>query len=109
MTRKQTERAEAPHPSHTHGTDAGVVAGELVGAILGSVAGPAGTVAGMVVGAIAGALTGHVLEEDEHRARLHDEELDETIGVSGGDIGAARPTVPPGPAPAPENASVDNK
>lgn len=65
------------------------MAGELVGAVVGSAGGPVGTIAGMVVGAVVGALTGRVLEEEGRESRTHDEELDEVIGVTGGDLGAA--------------------
>lgn len=70
-----------------------------------SAAGPVGTVAGMVVGAMAGALTGHVLEDEGRRARTHDEELDEAIGVTGGDLGAARADAPPARIGTPSIAS----
>ena len=101
MKRKQATPAKT---SHHHGTEVGAVAGELVGAVVGSAAGPAGTVAGMVLGAIAGALTGHVLEDEHRRAQVHDEELDETIGVTGGDLGAARANALPGPTGKPSLA-----
>ncbi len=77
--------------SHTHGAEAGTVAGEVVGALVGSAAGPAGTVAGMLIGAAAGALAGEVIDREAERASGHDAELDETIGVSKGDIGRPAP------------------
>jgi hypothetical protein len=103
---KSKKRKQARPTQHdTHGTEAGAIAGELAGALLGSAAGPVGTVAGMVVGAMAGALTGHVLEDETRRARVHDEELDETIGVMGGELGAASPDSPPARMGAPSAAS----
>ena len=84
MDRK--ENISKPSRKH-HGEEAGAIAGEIVGAVVGSAAGPVGTVAGMVVGAVVGALTGHVLEDEERRNETHDQELDETIGVTGGDSG----------------------
>jgi phage tail tape-measure protein len=76
-------------PSHVHGGEAGAIAGEVAGGVLGSAAGPAGAVAGMVVGAAVGALVGEVLDHEATRAHVHDEELDEDIGVRGGNLGAA--------------------
>jgi len=90
MKRKQ----RIPTHSVTHGADAGTIAGELVGAIVGSAAGPAGAVAGMVAGAMAGALAGRVLEDEARRAEVHDAQLDNAIGVTGGDLGAAPPNAP---------------
>ncbi len=92
-------KQDVPKPPRTHhGEEAGAVAGELVGAVLGSAGGPVGTIAGMVVGAVVGALTGRVLEEEDRKSRTHDEELDDVIGVTGGDLGtggagAAEPSV----------------
>lgn len=91
----RTKKTDAPiHRPHTHGAEVGAVAGEAAGAILGSAAGPAGIAAGMLLGAAAGALAGKVMDLEAERASLHDEELDEEIGVLDGDIG--RPSQPPG-------------
>jgi len=97
MDRK--EDVSKPARKH-HGEEAGAIAGEIVGAVVGSAAGPVGTIAGMVVGAVVGALTGHVLEDEERKNQTHDQELDESIGVTGGDLGAARAGASPLP-PAP--------
>jgi phage tail tape-measure protein len=94
------------HPRTHHGEEAGAVAGELVGAVVGSAAGPVGTVAGMVVGAVVGALTGRVLEEEGRKSRIHDEELDEAIGVTGGDLGGGRAGAPPEPSVAHDGEAV---
>jgi outer membrane lipoprotein SlyB len=103
MKRKQRVRSLKPESHHT--TEAGAVAGELAGAVVGSAAGPVGAVAGMVVGAVAGALTGHFLENDARRVRAHDDELDEAIGVTRGNLGAASAASPPARVGAPSTAS----
>ncbi len=51
-------------------------------------------VAGALIGAAAGAATGAALADDHDEADL-DKKLDEDIGVSGGDLGAADPNAPP--------------
>jgi hypothetical protein len=66
----------------------GAASGAVAGAVLGAAAGPPGVVAGAIIGAVAGAITAEVLETDGERTAAHDRELDEEIGVSGGDIGA---------------------
>jgi phage tail tape-measure protein len=88
---KKEKRDTVPPPSHTHGSEAGAIAGEVAGGVLGAVAGPAGAVAGMVIGAAAGALVGEVLDREAQRTHLHDEKLDEDLGVIEGDIGAVQP------------------
>jgi len=95
---KKNEGMRVLHRLHTHGGEAGAIAGEVVGGLIGSMAGPPGLVAGMVFGAFAGALAGRVIDQEAERARLHEEQLDEDIGVTKGDIG--RPSFPPGPPPA---------
>ncbi|HXN31277.1 MAG TPA: glycine zipper domain-containing protein [Polyangiaceae bacterium] len=106
MDGKQKTQTPTPRPRHSHhGTDAGAVAGELVGAVVGSAAGPVGTVAGMVVGAVVGALAGHVLEDEDRQHQTHDQELDEAIGVTGGDLGAAGAVARRAPAVSPDVAS----
>jgi hypothetical protein len=77
----------------------GVGGGLLAGLAAGAVVGPA--VAGMLVGAALGAVVGAVAglaihREDERRLARH-AELDEIIGVSGGDLGAPPGSIPPGP------------
>ena len=102
MTRK---RAIPNRPSGTHTSEVAAIAGELVGAVVGSAAGPAGAVVGMVAGAMAGALAGHVLEDDARRAGAHDAQVDDAIGVTAGDLGAALPNAPPARFGAPSAAS----
>ena len=66
----------------------GATSGAVAGAVVGAAAGPPGIVAGAIIGAVAGALTAEVMETDGERTAAHDRELDEEIGVSGGDLGA---------------------
>ena len=87
----KTERSSTP--KH-HTGEAAAIAGEIAGAVIGSAAGPVGMVAGMVVGAVAGAIVGKGMEANEERVRAHDEELDEEIGVTGGDMGSIPPRPP---------------
>ena len=112
MSRKSKKVLEQPRPDaheaaprHLH-AGLGAIVGEIAGAVVGSAAGPAGAVAGMVIGGLAGEVTGEALDLEEARSRRHDEELDETIGVIGGNLGAARPGAPPARIGAPSAASV---
>ena len=68
-------------------TAVGTAAGEVVGALVGAGAGPVGAVAGMVIGAVAGHIAASAMEDEHHRAAVHDAELDEEIGVTAGTIG----------------------
>jgi hypothetical protein len=86
--------------------EVGAIAGEIAGGLFGSAAGPVGAVAGMVLGAVAGTAAGEALESTAERTRRHDEDLDEAIGVIGGDLGAASPDAPPARIGAPSAASV---
>jgi phage tail tape-measure protein len=83
------------HESHAGLLDAATVSGAVAGAALGAVAGPPGIVAGGLVGTALGMLAGVGLDNAE---RVHDErdkELDDDIGVTKGDLGAAPPDAPP--------------
>jgi len=92
---KRAAKAEKPlRPNHKHGKLGGAIAGEVVGGIVGSLAGPPGALAGMVIGAAAGALAGEVMDKEAERAHIHDDELDEEIGVTAGNLGAAKPRKP---------------
>ena len=115
MSKSKQKQAEARSPMETPaglkehaatGAEVGAIAGELAGAVIGSIAGPPGIVAGMIVGAIAGDIAGEALDADAARARLREKALDETIGVFGGDLGAARPGSPPARIGAPSAASA---
>ena len=106
-TEKTPEQQEyrVPKP-HTHGEEAGAIAGEVAGAVVGSMGGPAGAVAGMVLGAAAGAMVGKILDEEAERVSLHDEVLDEEIGVTSGDLGSVPPPPPRADAGGGEKTAV---
>jgi hypothetical protein len=78
----------------------GVTLGLSAGVLLGMVAGIAGVVLGLAIGAIAGFLAGAAMHRDEGRRALRVRELDEIIGVAGGDMGANPVSIPPEPMPA---------
>jgi len=63
--------------------------------VLGAAAGPVGMVAGGVLGGAAGAAAASALESDAKRKGAHDRELDEEIGVTGGELGAPNLKHPP--------------
>jgi uncharacterized membrane protein len=86
---------KAPNRNHTHGTEAGAFAGEVVGGVVGAMAGPPGAIAGMLMGAAAGALAGAVIDREAERAHVHDDELDEEIGVTSSELGAPNLQHPP--------------
>jgi len=100
------KRRAVVKPSHAHGELAGTLAGEVAGAIVGSMAGPPGAVAGMVMGAATGALVGEVLDRDAERKQSHDQQLDDEIGVTSGDLGAPNLAHPPAKVGAFSAASV---
>jgi hypothetical protein len=52
-------------------------------------------VAGALLGAAAGALSGGVIDGDARREAVHTRELDEDLGVEGGEIGAPLLAHPP--------------
>ncbi len=78
----------------------------IVGAIVGAMAGPPGIVAGAIVGGVAGALTGAALDIDSARRAARTRELDDAIGVTGGDIGAPTLAHPPAQIGATSGASL---
>lgn len=79
----------------------GAAGGAVAGAAVGAIGGPAGAAVGAFIGSVAGAVAESVLEREGRKARSHDRELDETIGVTCGDLGARspadRPTLRSGP------------
>jgi Glycine zipper len=98
--KKKTTPARENEPdalkrNHVYGTTVGALGGELAGGIVGALAGPPGVVAGMLIGAAAGALAGHALDNDAEREREADDALDESIGVTSGDLGAPNLKHPP--------------
>jgi hypothetical protein len=72
-------------------------------AVVGAIAGSQVSLWGAAIGAIGGGIVGFGLgvahADNDGRAAQHERELDRTIGVEGGDIGARR--APPAPPPAP--------
>lgn len=73
----------------------GAAAGAIAGAAMGSVGGPPGAVVGAVIGGMVGAVVTKVSDEETERESLHNQELDEEIGVEGGDLGAPNLKHPP--------------
>jgi uncharacterized membrane protein YebE (DUF533 family) len=77
----------------------GGASGALAGVVLGAAAGPPGMVAGAIIGGVAGVIAGAVLDSESSRQVARTRVLDAEIGISGGDLGAAKPVHPPsGPA-----------
>ncbi len=87
---KRTKKGALERAANTEHVlvDVGTVSGAVTGAVAGVVAGPPGIVLGGAVGAVLGTLAGAVLDRESHAADRHDRELDEAIGVIGGDLGA---------------------
>src|SRR5450631_3927936 len=89
---KPVRRSKHSHLAH----DAeGAASGAVVGAAVGAMAGPPGMVAGALIGAAAGALAAEAMGAESARQAAHTAELDEEIGVSGGDLGAPNLKHPP--------------
>lgn len=90
---------KTPHPlppeRHSLHEAGGAAGGALAGAALGSIGGPAGAAAGAVIGGVVGAFVAKISDEESARVNLHDGELDATIGVNGGDLGAPNLEHPP--------------
>lgn len=80
---------------HTDRVAEMALAGTVAGALAGAVAGPVGALAGAALGGIVGALAGGAMDNQGTVDRMRDEALDKTIGVVGGDLGAASPSQPP--------------
>lgn len=68
--------------------DVGIVSGAVTGAVAGIVAGPAGMIVGGAIGAALGTAAGQVLDRESHLHEDVERQLDEDIGVVGGDLGA---------------------
>ena len=88
-------RQSSVPPFHRREAEAGAVVGAIAGAAIGAVAGPPGIFAGTAIGAAIGAAAGAALDANDAWQDRRDSELDEDIGVAGGDIGAAPPNQPP--------------
>ena len=76
------------------GASVGAGTGAAAGAVLGSFAGPPGMIAGALIGAAAGAATGVALSDEQTDEAQHDSKLDDAIGVTAGNLGAAKPGAP---------------
>jgi hypothetical protein len=94
--RKARTRPVVPAPEdRTSMLDYAAVSGAVAGAALGAVGGPPGIVAGGIVGTALGVIAGVGLDNAEYAHDVHDRELDDAIGVTSGDLGAASPDAPP--------------
>jgi hypothetical protein len=83
-------------PRSRHGgAGVGAATGAAAGAAIGAFAGPVGAVAGAILGAGIGAATGAAIADDIEDHDQHDKKLDDEIGVTDGDLGAANPSMPP--------------
>jgi len=71
------------------------MSGAFVGGVVGAAAGPPGIVAGAIMGGVAGALSALALETWNDTISARTRELDEEIGVIGGDLGAPNLEHPP--------------
>jgi hypothetical protein len=84
-----------PHPHPILHEAGGAAAGAIAGAAVGAIGGPPGVVVGAVLGGVVGAIITKVSDEEAERKSFHDGELDEAIGVRGGEIGAPNLEHPP--------------
>jgi hypothetical protein len=72
----------------------GTILGLAAGILLGTAAGFLGVFVGLAIGAAAGVFAGTAMHFDAGRAAARARELDEIIGVAGGDIGAGPIAMP---------------
>jgi hypothetical protein len=89
--RSATGPPSAPIVHHAAPVALEILSGVAAGAVTGAVAGPPGIVAGAVLGGMAGAAAVVALDEAAAMNRAKDEQLDEDIGVVGGDLGNVQP------------------
>lgn len=89
MKKNQKGRRRVVHEAE------GSASGALAGALVGAAAGPPGAVAGAIVGGVAGALAGAAMDTDAAIQAERTRELDETIGVMDGEMGAPNLEHPP--------------
>jgi hypothetical protein len=83
-------------PANEHVTAEAVgIAGAAAGALVGAAAGPVGAVLGAAVGAVAGAVSGTAADDVRHLKNVHEDVLDEEIGVVGGTLGSVYATTEP--------------
>jgi hypothetical protein len=87
----ETDLAHAGNPLGASEVALGVVSGAVIGAM----AGLPGAVAGAVIGGAAGVVGAIASGRDAAKHEADDAELDETIGVSSGEMGAPNLKHPP--------------
>jgi hypothetical protein len=104
--KKKPEAQKAATTQHLLHDAEGAASGAVAGAVMGSIAGPPGIVAGALLGAVAGAVAASALDVDAEQKAEHTRELDEVIGVGGGDLGAPNLKHPPATIGAYSAASV---
>jgi hypothetical protein len=90
-TTRTTRQARTRNPL----LEASTAAGALAGAAVGAVAGPPGVVAGGLIGTAVGGLAGFAATTAETAHDRREHELDDVIGITKGDLGAAPPGQPP--------------
>lgn len=95
MKTNKVKKGDKKKNAHVAHEAEGVASGAAAGAVLGAGAGPAGMVVGAVIGGAAGAVAASALEKDAARKQARERELDEQIGVTGGDLGAPNLKHPP--------------
>jgi polyisoprenoid-binding protein YceI len=106
---KRTNKVEDASPRRTrrrieHEAEGGA-SGALAGAIFGASAGPPGAIAGAIIGGVAGALAGAVMDQEASGKEQRERELDDDIGLNGGDLGAPNLKHPPPTSGAHSHAS----
>jgi phage tail tape-measure protein len=95
MKPDQSEEITRTHRRHALHDAEGMASGAMVGAAVGAAAGPPGMVAGAVIGAVAGGIAAMALDSDADRQAARTAELDDEIGVTGGELGAPNLKHPP--------------
>jgi|HubBroStandDraft_6_1064221.scaffolds.fasta_scaffold1442252_2 hypothetical protein len=73
----------------------GAILGLSAGIVTGIMAGMVGALVGLCVGSLVGLVAGTAMLRDEGHRAARGRELDQIIGVSGGDMGAAPVSIPP--------------
>lgn len=94
---RETERALrlSARRQHVDHVAEVALAGTVAGAAVGAMAGPVGALAGAVMGGLAGAMAAGAMDQQAQKESARNAELDDTIGVTRGDLGAASPSQPP--------------
>lgn len=97
VARQAEDELQLPHGDASF-TGAAIASGAVAGAAVGALGGPVGVAAGAVVGTLIGGIAGAIASTEDARARAHDRELDDTIGVSRGSLGTPAETKRPSKA-----------